>query len=67
MECADESTELWRHPLGSGCGTVDRVVTTNTKELGFESSHCQYLETIYLLLNCTEEYIKETEACLGPI
>ena len=44
---------------GCGCGTVGRVVTSNTKDHWFESSHRQILFT----LNCiTMIKIKEKEA-----
>ena len=36
--------------MGSGCGTIDSAVTSDTRAPGFESSHRQLLFNIYLLL-----------------
>ena len=44
--------------VGSGCGTVDRAVASNTRCVRFESSHRQnlYLIFVYLLtINCIEK------------
>ena len=36
--------------IGSGCGTVGREGTSDNRGPGLESSHQQYLLTIYALL-----------------
>ena len=40
--------------VGSGCGAVGRAVATDTRGLGFESSHRQLLLNIYLLFMFVE-------------
>ena len=53
--------------MGSGCGAVGRVVASNTRGPGFESSHRQLLLNIYLLLTvCRKDKNKEKEAANGP-
>ena len=53
--------------VGSGCGAVGRVVASNTRGPGFESSHWQLLLHIYLLLAvCRKDENKEKEAENGP-
>ena len=40
--------------MGSGCGTIDSTVASNSRELGFEYGHRQLLLNNYLLLTlCT--------------
>ena len=52
---------------GSGCGAVGRVVASDTRGPGFESSHRQLLLNIYLLLTvCRKDENKEKEAGNGP-
>ena len=51
---------------GSGCGAVGRVVTSDTRGPGIESSHQQLLLNIYLLLTvCRKDENKEKEAGNG--
>ena len=46
--------------LGSGCGTVDTLVTSNTRGPGFVSGHWQLLLTNYfLLIVCRKDKIKK--------
>ena len=53
--------------MGSGCGAFGRVVASNTRGPGFESSHWQLLLNIYLLLTvCRKDENKEKEAGNGP-
>ena len=53
--------------VGSGCGAVGRVVASDTRGPGFESSHRQLLLNIYLLLTvCRKDENKEKEAGNGP-
>ena len=53
--------------LGSGCGTVDITVASNTRGHGFEPSQRQLLLNIYLLLTvCRKDENKEKEAENGP-
>ena len=52
--------------LGSGCGAVDRAVTSDTRGPRFESTHRQLLLNIYLLLTvCRKDENKEKEAGNG--
>ena len=53
--------------VGSGCGAVGRVVASDTRGPGFESSHRQLLLNSYLLLTvCRKDEHKEKEAGNGP-
>ena len=53
--------------MGSGCGAVGRAVASDTRGLGFDSSHRQLLLNIYLLLTvCRKVENKEKEAWNGP-
>ena len=54
------STILNNGSNGSGCGSVDRAVASNARDLQFESSHPQFIFTI----NCSESIskIKRKEA-----
>ena len=52
---------------GSGFGAVGRLVASDTRGPGFESSHRQLLLNIYLLLTvCRKDENKEKEARSGP-
>ena len=42
-----------RHDLGSGCGTVDRVVVSNTKDQGVKSDISNFLHIYLLFLSGT--------------
>ena len=54
-------------PVGSGCGAVGRAVASDTRRLGFESSHRQLLLNIYLLLIVSrKDENKGKEAGNGP-
>ena len=44
--------------MGRGCDTIDRAVSSNSRETKFESSHRQLLMKFYL----QDEEIKEKEA-----
>ena len=41
--------------LGSGCGTVDRVVASDTRGPGFKSSHRHFLLNNLLLTLCRKD------------
>ena len=50
--------------MGGGCGTVGRVVISDTKDLQFQSSHWQY----FLDVNCVKKtQIKKKEAGNGHL
>ena len=51
---------------GSGCGTVDNVVASNTRRPGFESSNRHFYWTCLLLTGCRKDENKEKEAGHGP-
>ena len=52
--------------VGSGCGTVDTTVASDTSRPGLESSHRQLLLNNYLLLTvCIRGVNKEIEAEKG--
>ena len=48
--------------MGSGCGTVDSTVTSDTRGPVFESIHRQFLINIFLLNVCRKNENKEKEA-----
>ena len=53
-------------PLGSGCGSVGREVTSNSRGLRFESSNRQkFILNIYCQLSWKDKN-KEKEAGKGP-
>ena len=54
--------------MGSGCGTVGRVVASGSRGLRFESSHRQkfILNNVYCQLYWKDEN-KEKEAGKGPL
>ena len=53
--------------LENGCGSVGRVVTPNTRDPWFESSHWQNLSCTKFTINCIEKTkIKEKQAPDDP-
>ena len=58
--------QIFLFKTGSGCGAVGRVVASNTRGPGFESSHRQLLLNIYLLLTVCRKDENKKEAANGP-
>ena len=53
--------------LGSGCGAVGRAFASDTRRLGFKSSHQQLLLNIYLLLTAfRKDEIKKKMPGMAP-
>ena len=51
--------------VGSGCGSVDRAVASNTRGLWFKSSHQQNFILKIFTVNCEKTKIKEKEKEAG--
>ena len=50
----------------SGCGSVGRAVTSDTRGPRFGSSHCQNLYQTLFTVDCTEKDVNKKESWNGP-
>ena len=64
--CIQNYNRLNVHKLGSGCGSVGRAVTSDSRGSQFESSHRRKFIMNILLLTVLKDENKDKEAGNGP-